>query len=338
MLKLYNDKHQFIRVLTNLRQLYITDTLARGAKSLYFELPCTDEFTQIIQEEFYIETSDYSFVIKEIIFEENDFFKVYCSPNVEDLYGKIYKIFDGFKMNLEQLYNYCLINTGWTLQYNSDDKTVATYQVSNVNSMSMIEIISEDYGKEYWFDTKNKILKIYDKMGSSLGAYFSNELKLKQLKSQSSTYDFATILYPYGKDGLSIKNINGNKEYITNFTYSSKRIEKIMIDEEIEIAELLLEKAEDYLKEISQPRASYKLMLSDIDAPIGIGDEIIIVDKLKKIKQKQRVVKIKRYPMEPERDVVEISNLPVDLVQLMNNSNKEIRKQIQYLKKLYGDK
>jgi hypothetical protein len=45
----------------------------------------------------------------------------------------------------------------------------------------MIMRIAEDYQQEVWFDTKNKVLKVYDKMGKDFGAYFSNELKMKSL-------------------------------------------------------------------------------------------------------------------------------------------------------------
>jgi len=48
-------------------------------------------------------------------------------------------------------------------------------------------------------------------MGKDFGAYYSNELKLKNLKKQSSTYDYATVLIPIGKDGLTIMDINNGK-------------------------------------------------------------------------------------------------------------------------------
>jgi hypothetical protein len=43
----------------------------------------------------------------------------------------------------------------------------------------MLRQIAYDYAQELWFDTKNKVLHIYDKMGQDLGAYYSNELRLK---------------------------------------------------------------------------------------------------------------------------------------------------------------
>jgi phage minor structural protein len=95
------------------------------------------------------------------------------------------------------------------------------------------------------------VLKVYDKMGINLGAYYSNELKLKNLNKQSSTYDYATVLFPIGKDGLTIANINNGKSYIENFTYTDKYIEKIWINEDYDVAERLKAAAEIYLDSIA---------------------------------------------------------------------------------------
>jgi phage minor structural protein len=101
-------------------------------------------------------------------------------------------------------------------------------------------------------------------MGVQFGAYYSNELSLRNLVKQSSSYDYATILYPIGKNGLTIANINNGKDYLEDYTYSNKAIEKYFVDEDIEVAELLKMKAEEYLAEVSIPKASYKLSLAQL--------------------------------------------------------------------------
>ena len=134
-------------------------------------------------------------------------------------------------------------------------------------------------------------------------------MRLKKLSKQSSSYDYFTVLHPIGKNGLTIGIINNNKNFLENFTYSNKYIERFMIDEEITAPEILKAKAEKYLAENCMPKASYKLQLSELGKSVGLGDTIYLIDKLKRIKQKQRVVKIIRFPQEPERGTIEISNL-----------------------------
>ena len=92
------------------------------------------------------------------------------------------------------------------------------------------------------------------------------------------------------------------------------QIQKLYIDEKIEVPEILKKQATDYLNEISQPKASYQLLVSELGDDVGIGDEVIIVDKLKNIKQTQRVVKIVRYPNAPEKSKLELNNLSLKKV------------------------
>lgn len=337
MIKIYDSDYHFLKLLPSCRNLYTTETLSTGLKSLCFQVPCQDEFFDIIQEENYVETADYSYVIKELILEDNDFMTVYCSPNIEQLNGKLFPIFDVFEKSLPQAYLYCLSLGDWTLDYQSQNSTMVTYQLSRVSGYEMIELLASDYGQDLWFDTKNKVLRVYDRMGTEFGAFYSNELRLKKLSKQSSSYDYFTVLHPIGKNGLTIGIINNNRNFLEDFTYSNKYIERFMIDEDITAPEILKAKAEKYLAENCMPKASYKLQLSELGKSVGLGDTIYLVDKLKRIKQKQRIVKIVRFPQEPERDTIEISNLQADFARDFVKQQKEMRKEIDALKKSLAD-
>ena len=337
MVKIYDSNYKFLKLLPSCRNLYTTETLSTGLKTLCFQVPCQDEYLELIQEENYVETIDYSFVIKELILEDNNFITVYCSPNIEQLKGRIFPIFDIFEQSLPQAYTYCLSLGDWTLDYQSSNLEIASYQLPRVSGYEMIEKIAIDYNQDLWFDTKKKVLHVYSKMGSEFGAFYSNELKLKQLIKQSSTYDYFTVLYPIGKNGLTIRMINNNKDYLEDFSYTNKYIEKYLINEDIDAVEVLKATAERYLSENCMPKASYKLQLSELGDNVQLGDTIQLVDKLKRIKQKQRVVKIVRFPQEPERDTVEISNLQADFARDFVKQQKQINKEIASIKKQLAD-
>lgn len=337
MIKIYDSDYHFLKLLPSCRNIYTTELLSTGLKTLCFQVPCKDEFFEIIQEENYVETADYSYIIKELILEDNDFMEVRCSANIEQLTGRVFPVFDCLQMSLAQVYEYCLSKSDWTLDYQSIDRSTATYQLPHTTGYEMIKQIATDYGQELWFDTKNKVLRVYDAMGSEFGAYFSNELNLKRLTKQASTYDYATVIFPLGKNGLTIKNVNNGKEYLEDYSHSNKAIEKYFIDEDIEVAEILKMKAEEYLANVCVPRASYKLQLASLGDNVALGDVIYLVDKIKRVKQKQRVVKIVRYLREPERSSVEISNLQIDFARTFIEGQKEIKQEIAYLKKLYNE-
>lgn len=335
MIKIYNSNREFLILLDTYKDAYTTETLSTGLKTLCFKVPCVEEMLNYIQEENYVKTPDYDYIIKEINMEDNNFIEVFCSADIEDIKGKLFTYFDCYQMSLSQAYTYCLSKApNWTLEYNSSNNQITTYQMPNVFGFDMILQIAEDYQQEFWFDTKNHILKVYDKMGKDFGAYYSNELKMRRLIKQSSTYDYATVLYPIGKNGLTIGVVNNNKNYLEDYSYSNKHIEKLFIDEDCEVAEILKAKAEAYLADICAPKTSYQVKLTDLGDTVAIGDTIILVDKIKKIKQKQRVVKITRYLKAPEKSQVEISNLQINFARDFVKSQKKLESEIKYIRSL----
>lgn len=338
MLKIYDTNRHFLTLLdSNINNIYTTDTLSTGQRTLCFEVPCDETYINYIDEENYVETNDYSYVIKEIKGTNNKFITVYCSANIEAIKGFIFLHFDCYDKNLQQGYEYCLAGTDWTVDYHSNDRTRITYQEPNVNAYDMIQTIAADYGQEVWFDTKNKVLNVYPKMGQSLGVFYSNELRLKEVKKYSNTYDYATVLYPFGKDGLTIANVNNGKTYLEDYSYTSKYLQAVWVDETIEIPEILKKKATEHLEEIAQPKASYQLLVSQIGDEVGIGDEIILVDKIKQIKQTQRVVKIVRYPQAPEKSKIEINNLTSNFYNMFLKGQKRTDNDIKYVRSLLAE-
>lgn len=335
MIKIYDSNHQFLTLLdSSLKDPYTVETLSTGQKTLCFKVPCEGEFIEMIQEENYVETIDYNYIIKEVIFDNNDFITVYCQANIEDIKGTAFLVFDKLDSNIHQVYDYCLQNTEWHIEYHSKDNSLITYQLPNVSAYEMITKIAGDYDQEVWYDTKNLTVHIYDRMGKDFGAFYSNELKLKKLKKQSNSYDYFTVLTPIGKNGLTITSVNNGKSFLQNFSYTNKYLEKVWVNEDYDIPEELKKAGERHLAEISAPRASYKLALSDLGTDIAIGDTVILVDKIKKIKQNQRVVKIIRYLNAPEKDTLEISNLQVDFANQFVKSQKKTEADIKYLREL----
>lgn len=333
MLRIYDTNHNFLTLIDRCKNPYVTSTLETGLKELVFGLPLTDEYLSVAAEENYVETDDYSYVIKEVDMSKNDYIYVYCDANIEDLQFNLVPVFDAFDINVQQALTKAIENTGWKIEYNSNTSTAVEYKFAQTTSYELLKQIKEDYDLEIFYDTKEKIVKVYDYMGKNGGSYFSNELKLKLLNRQGQSYDFATVLYPIGKDGLTIGVINNGLNMIENYSYCNKYIPRYWVQEDIEHAEQLKMAAEAYLSYVSSPIVSYSVELSALPQGTTLGDNITIVDKLKRTKQKQRVVKIVNYPFSPERDKVEISNQIVNFADTFVKYNSDYKKQIEYIKK-----
>ena len=64
MIKIYNNSHQFLTLIdANLANIYTTDALDTGQRTLCFQAPCSEQFLSCLVEENYIETDDYEYVI-----------------------------------------------------------------------------------------------------------------------------------------------------------------------------------------------------------------------------------------------------------------------------------
>lgn len=335
MLKIYDTDHSYVSSIDKSKDLCITSTLKDGFNTLSFKLPLTDENLALIDEEYYIETEDYSYVVKEINLSRNDFIHVFCNPNLEALKYSLVSVYDAFDINIEQaiVKIFTLIQAGWTVQYHSSLQDRVEYAEEKKSALELLEQIKADYNLEYWYNTKNKVLEVYDHIGGDRGTYFSNEIKLKLLHKQGNTYDYITAIYPIGKDGLVIGPINNGKNILENYQYSNKYKPIFWIQEDIEYMDQLKLAAQTYLNYYSMPIVSYSLELSMLPKETSLGDNIILVDKIKRTKQKQRVVKIVKYPYTPEKDKVEISNQIVNFAETFTKFNSDYNKQIEYIKK-----
>ena len=222
--------------------------------------------------------------------------------------------------------------TEWKLDYQSTYQNQVEYHMLHQTPYEVIKMLKEDWGVEVFFDTKEKMVRVYNHMGGNRGMYFSNELRLQLLKKQSQSYDFTTVLYPVGKDNLSIADINNGSSIIENFQYCDKYLPKYYIQNDITEAQQLKMMAEAYLAYYSAPITGYALSLSGLPQDVQLGDDIILVDKIKRTKQKQRIKKIYRYPFEPEKDKVELSNAIVNFADTLTKFQTNTDRQIEYIK------
>lgn len=333
--KVYDDEHNYLGIVEP-RNPRIEEVLQEGVKNLSFTLPLVKENIELIQQEGYIETEDYEYVIKEIEMSEVSIFTVYCKPNIEDLTGTIIPVFDAIDKTcnecLSQIINQSQLS--WELQFNENYPNKVQYALSKKTVLECLNQLKTDFDLEFWFDTKQKIISVYSAggIGKKGGNVLMNELLLASLKYDGDTYDFATVLYPYGKKGLSIADINDNKEYIENYEYSNKRIVAYYFNEDIEYAELLKKTAEEVLKKMSCPLSTFRVEVAKMPSNLAIGDTIYVIDRFKRKKTTKRVVKIVHYPYQPEKDTIELDNEVQNISKMFYQFQDEYRKNIQYVK------
>lgn len=329
---LYDDAHRKICTMSGFKERCITSTLKTGDKELTFSFRKNHRYADQIKEESYIRTKEDEFVIKAIE-PVNGWIKCTAQLNVEELEGKQFP--NGFTTE-ENTATYCINaaikDTGWKLIYCEVTKKRTIAFDESCSAWDIIQSVLTTYRCEVKFDSINKTISIYEKIGKDAGVYLIERLNVKKIQVQSNTYDFATRLIPIGKDGLMINE--SGKNYIENHQYSKKIKTATWKDDRYPDRKSLTEDAKAKLDELSRPYKSYTVEIKDLAAAqpekygkllaYELGDTVTLISNSEKLKEKNRIVKMYQYPENPDINKVEIANIRLTF--------EEVQKQEQELK------
>ena len=116
---------------------------------------------------------------------------------------------------------YALLNTGWSLG-NVTVNTKRTWQSTEKNALAILRTIQNIHGGDLIFDSANRLVHLLTFGGTDSGALFCYRKNMKSIQRVVDTRSLITRLYAYGKDGMTFASINGTKEYVEDYSYSSE--------------------------------------------------------------------------------------------------------------------
>jgi phage minor structural protein len=317
MLQLFDINHNKLEGLKNYKEYYIQREINQ-LDILSFKLPIIDPKHDLIQEECYIRTKDNEYIVKEINYadSDNEWTEYVCKVNIEGIQGKPVKEINTVQQKCSDAVNLALAGTGWSLG-NCDVIILRNVCKANCTVYDVLQEIQKAYLCEMTFDAVNKLVNVYQKVGSDKGVYFSDQLNLSKLQIQRNSYDYITRLIPIGSNGLDITSVNNGKNYIENYQYSNKVLTGYWEDNKYTVAKDLYDDAVTRLAYLSVPIKAYGAAIIDLAnvsqgkysiLDYDLGDFITLLSKTKNVKEQQRIVKILKYPDEPERNTVELAN------------------------------
>lgn len=310
MLKIYDTSRTFLRELSNHKDLSVTEELSNGDETLEFTYRGKPSD---IQNEMYVESGDQRYVVKETRPGDHDTSYV-CKLDLEALEAKMFLQFTSTNHTAAETAALALAGTGWTVS-SSMIKKRSVQQYKKMPYEILLKI-RDAFMCEIRFDSINQVVYLEEEFGEDKGVYFRRELNLKKADLTLDSYDYYTRIVPIGKDGLTIEDVNGGKDYVENYQYSDKVRTLIWEDSSYEDPQALKEDAEGKLADLSKPKRSYSADVRDLSRISGkydilafaLGDTVTIVDEPSGIYEKQRIVKLKRYPDNPNKNTVELSN------------------------------
>lgn len=289
MLQLYDIKHNKIELLTQCKDAYIENEISDGLldKNLSFSYPLTDSKSQLIKFDGFIRTKDDEFVIKEISFSDNSK-EVKCKLNVEELEEKKHSSFN-LSGNINKILDTLLNGIVWTYEIKQVPSiTNAVFQVdSETTAFDLCKSITEQFEVEFKFDTINKKILVYNKIGVDSGQIITSDIQV-----QGDTYDLITEINATGANGITCK--------VTNHSYSPRIKSLNWTDERYTSIETLRNAAQTKLDKLCKPLFSYSCSTLRCKS-ISVGDYVNILDKKSGTKVKERAVKTKEYIRESEK-------------------------------------
>lgn len=289
-----------------------------GCDEMSFCVDTRHEQYQQLFEECRVLTDDNDWLIKKIDDDKMD-----CELNFDFLKTTVYSAYRSETKSLTEVLESHLPQD-WTIEGADISSIRRTIEFDLCTDYDVIYECMNTYKVYFVWKIREKRLIVVDptKMQPT-GEYLTSELNLKTLSFKGETTDFATRLYAYGKDGMSIEEavVDGKRyglPYVENKAYSDKVVCAYWSDERYTIPENLYADALAKVATMSYPVRSYECTVIDLakqnDAysflDFSMHKKITLIDIERHIKVEHQIVEYKEYPDETDRNKVTLSCVP----------------------------
>ncbi|MFA6308632.1 MAG: prophage endopeptidase tail family protein [Clostridia bacterium] len=232
--------------------------------------------------------------------------------------------------------------TEWTLVDHTGEEFDIIFREITLGVCTLYDIllaVQTTFFVEMTFDSLNNVIHLWSPNAApDKGVYFAEQLNLREISVQNNSYDFCTMLIPKGANGLNITGAGSisipgrpmlrhpaGQNYLLDTTNSNKIILDFWENTNCTLVSDLMNDAAQVLISRSKLTApSYKISIADLSKQSGysilsyeLGDIVTLLASSKGVNDKQRIVKLEKYPDEPELNQCEIASVPQSLVNMI---------------------
>ncbi len=224
---------------------------------------------------------------------------------------------------LEQI----LAATGWTVGTGTvTTSDTFTMEQQDATPLALIREWAKITGTKVAWDTAGRAVSLVASRGADRGMAFRYRRNLLTVRKRE-TPPAATVLYPYGALSLSIAGLNGGVEYLENFDWYTARgltleeartrftRSRVWADPSFVVDSDLMAAAETLLEQLAAGSASYECSVVDLSELLGVSQRVDLADVVRVIDDDLGVnvdtvvVRLRRFPLQPWRDEVELGTL-----------------------------
>lgn len=225
-----------------------------------------------------------------------------------------------------------LDGTGWTTGVRTTtSSTLYSLEGTDLTVLALLRRWAKITGTYLRFDTVGRTVDLATAQGRDLGLTVRYRRNLVRMERRQEAPQ-CTVLYPYGADGLTIAGVNSGDPFIEDFSYYTGQglttnqaralytKSRVWSDTSFLKDSDLLAAAQAKIAKLAQPIISYECSVVDLtdqtgfdESVMAVGDSVRVTDPELDIDLDATIVRIKRYPLEPWRNTVELAFQP-DLV------------------------
>ena len=324
MIRLYTSTGEE-KPITEYTDYHITH-VTNGLDELTLSIPENSDIYQYIYEEAKIVDDYNKWLVKKI---DDDV--ILCELDFDFLKQTVYKDYVSSTRLLQEVLEDHLPN-GWIIAGNTST-IKRTIEFDFCTDYDVIVECANTYDVYFQWDMLNQVLTVVNPaLSQSTGVYISSELNLKIINFKGNSTEFATRLYAYGKDGMSIASavVDGKtygKPYVDDNTYSNKIVCAYWNDDRYTVPENLYADAVEKLKTLAIPVRSYECNVIDLAKQNPDYDFldfkmfklVTLMDVERGINIEHRIVEYVEYPDEPELNVITMATVTTKLTDKMND-------------------
>jgi phage minor structural protein len=350
LLKLYSLEGELIAFLENASGI-VTEEVLSAQQLLSFSMPYTDLKTQMINYDGEVVYKNKRYAITDIQDGIDDSGKYIFDVSCELIYIELLNktIIGEFIVDLKTIREgaeMILNGTGWTVgQIEVDEKKTYSMLDQKKTSLWYIYTWATITGTDVEWNSLTREVNFKSRDRVFNKTFFRYGHNLKSIKRKIVPPQ-ATVVYPYGKNGLSIGGLNNGIEFLEDYSWYVEqgislatarqfyKKELTFEDDRFLMMTSLREEGLKLLKELSRPQISYECKVQDLSNVTGVrgtsfsvGDIVKVFNDDLKINVETRIVKLKRFHQEEWKNEIELGILQEGLEH--SQSNAGVREAVQ---------
>ena len=286
-----------------------------GNDVMSFRLDVSHEQYSLMREEAIVRTDENEYLIKKI---DDD--RIDCTLNFDFLKAEMHLNYKSETRTLLAVLLDCL-PSGWTIEGGNVTSIQRTIEFDGCTDYDIVQQCMKTYGVKFiWHILNKRLVVVKPELMNSTGEYITSELNLQDVEFQGESTSFATVLYAFGKDGMTMEDaiVDGSRygyKYVENTSYLNKQIYAYWKDERYTVPENLYAAAVEKLAKMAWPVRSYTCKVVDLakqDASysfltFSMFKKVTLLDIDRGIAVEHQIVEYDEWPDEEAQNTVTLN-------------------------------